>query len=78
MKKLLILLIALLPVITVGCNTLPKTHEIVLPPKPQRETRPEVKTMKDVGELVNYYETLVKLWELWGADVDKEIENINK
>ena len=78
MKKLLILLIALLPLITVGCKSVPQTHVIVLPPKPKREVMPQVKSMKDIGELINYYETLVQLWELWGYDVDKEIEKVNK
>lgn len=30
---------------------------------------PEVKSMKDVGELINYYEHLVQSWEQWSEDV---------
>ena len=56
-----------------GCVSKPKA-EIVLPPKPQREVMPEVHSMKDVAELVNYYEHLVQEWEQWSEDVTAIIE----
>jgi hypothetical protein len=60
----------------VGCVSKPKA-EIVLPPKPQREIMPEVKSMKDVAELVNYYEHLVQEWEVWCEDATTAIEKTN-
>lgn len=30
---------------------------------------PEVTSVKDMANLVNYYEHLVQLWEQWGEDV---------
>ena len=60
------------PIIT-GCRSVP-SKEIVLPPKPQREVRPEVKTMEDIGLLISYYENLVSAWELWGESAEKIIE----
>ena len=59
-----------------GCVSKPKA-EVVLPPKPQREIMPEVKSRKDVGELVNYYEHLVQQWEVWGDDATAVIEKTN-
>ena len=58
----------LLLLTTLGCRSLP-SKDIVLPPKPQRETMPDVTSVKDVAELVNYYEHLVQEWEKWGDKV---------
>ena len=49
--------------------TKPKA-EIVLPPKPERQEMPEVKTMADIATVLNYYEHLVQKWEVWGAAVE--------
>ena len=39
---------------------------------------PEVKSTKDFAEVINYYEHLVQLWEIWGQDVDKAIGENNE
>ena len=72
MKKFLILSILLLLLITAGCVTTKKT-DLVLPPKPQREIMPEIKTTKDFANVINYYEHLVQEWEKWGDDVEKMV-----
>ena len=38
---------------------------------------PPVTSLKDVGELVNYYEHLVQEWEVWGEKATTAIENSN-
>lgn len=59
-----------LSVITIqGCVSNPK-KEIVLPPKPQREELPVPKTMKDLADIINYYEHLVQEWEQWAKSVE--------
>jgi uncharacterized lipoprotein YajG len=73
MKKFLILLTLLLPLITTGCTTVPKT-KTVLPPKPIREERQEVTNLRDVSLLINYYEHLIQEWERWGENVSKIVE----
>ena len=66
MKKFIILL-PILSVLTItGCRTTKVEKEIVLPPKPQREEKEAPKDLKDVAELLNYYEHLIELWENWG------------
>ena len=35
---------------------------------------PEVTSMKDVANLVNYYEHLLEKWEQWGDDVTALID----
>ena len=60
----MLLLLSIIP----GCRSLPN-KEIVLPPKPQREEMPNVTSVKDVAELINYYEHLVQEWEKWGDKV---------
>lgn len=55
-----------------GCVSKPRT-EIVLPPKPEREPLPEVRTIEDLGHTINYYEHLVQKWELWGETVENII-----
>lgn len=62
------MLIVLFPVITAGCLSNTK-GALVLPPEPQREERPEVQSVSDMTELINYYEHLVQSWEAWGEDV---------
>jgi hypothetical protein len=64
----------LLVVIMTGCASKPKA-EIVLPPEPQREELPEVRTIEDLAYTINYYEHLVQSWEAW-ADSVKKIINV--
>lgn len=59
----------LLILTTQSCVSKPKA-EIVLPPKPEREEMPEVKTMADIAQVLNYYEHLVQKWEAWGQAVE--------
>jgi hypothetical protein len=68
------LLTILLLTITTGCVSKPKA-EIVLPPEPQREELPEVRTIEDLAYTINYYEHLVQSWEAW-ADSVKKIINV--
>lgn len=68
MKKLLILSILSLSLITVSCKSLPK-NEIVLPPKPKREYIGKIGGIADYALVINYYEHLVQEWELWGDEV---------
>lgn len=35
---------------------------------------PEVQTVQDVAKLVNYYEHLVREWELWGETVEEAVK----
>jgi hypothetical protein len=53
-----------------GCKTTKVEKEIILPPKPIREEQPAPKTVAECAEAINYYETLVKLWENWGERVE--------
>jgi len=55
-----------------GCISKPRA-EIILPPEPQREELPEVKTVEDLGHTINYYEHLVQSWEAWADSVKKII-----
>ena len=63
-----------------SCVTKPKSdYEIVLPPKPiHPEMNENPKSVKDLGELVDAYDALVKEWELWGDKVTKIIEESEK
>ena len=55
---------------TTACVTKPKA-EIVLPPEPERTEQKDPETMKDLADLINYYEHLVQEWENWGESVKK-------
>lgn len=59
-----------------SCVTKPKTnYEIVLPPKPiHPEMNENPQSVKELGELVNTYDSLVKEWEAWGDRVTSMIE----
>ena len=57
-----------------GCATKPKA-EIILPPKPERVEMPEPTNLKDLADLLNYYEHLVQDWEAWGDTATRMIEN---
>ena len=52
-----------------GCRTTKVEKEIILPPKPQREEKEAPKDLKEIAELLNYYEHLVQQWEEWGDTV---------
>ena len=64
----------LLPLTILGCRTTKVEKEITLPPKPQRQELKAPQDLKDVAELLNYYEHLVEEWEVWGDSVSKLIE----
>lgn len=42
-----------------------------------REEQPHCTTIKDVGLLINYYETLVQEWESWGNYTIESLNNSN-
>lgn len=58
-----------------GCRTLPKNETVTLPPFPERQVIAEPKTVKDMANILNYYEHLVEEWELWGETVSNLVEN---
>ena len=60
----------LLPLTIQGCKTTKVEKEIILPPKPQRQELKAPQDLKDVAELLNYYEHLVEQWEQWSKSVD--------
>lgn len=72
------LLLVLLPITITGCRTTKVQYIVVLPPKPQREEVKAPQTVKECGEVINYYNSLVKLWEAWGEDVSEQIEKLNE
>lgn len=55
--------------IITGCRTTEEVNKITLPPKPQRVEQKAPENLKDVAELLNYYEHLVQEWENWGDTV---------
>lgn len=59
-----------------GCATTKKS-DVVLPPKPERVEIQEIKTTADFASVLNYYETLVQKWELWGETVENIIYEEN-
>jgi hypothetical protein len=62
-----------------GCVSKPKaTHKIVLPPKPEREYVEPPKNISECAIVIDYYKTLVELWEAWGEDVEKSIGEYNE
>ena len=68
----------ILSVLTItGCRTT-KVIEIELPPKPAREEKEAPKDLKEVADLLNYYEHLVQQWEEWGSTVDAILTDIEK
>jgi hypothetical protein len=70
MKKFIILLPTLLLITITGCRTTKVEKEIILPPKPQREEMEAPRTIEECAEVINYYNSLVKLWENWGERVE--------
>lgn len=59
----------LLPLTIQGCKTTKVEKEITLPPKPQRQELKAPQDIKDVADILNYYEHLVEEWEEWGDTV---------
>lgn len=57
-----------------ACVTKPKA-EIILPPMPERQEQKEPASLKDLADLLNYYEHLVQDWEAWGERVTNMVEN---
>ena len=59
-----------------SCVTKPKSsHEIVLPPKPVHpEMNENPSSVKELGEIINTYDSLIKEWEAWGDKVTKIVE----
>lgn len=63
------ILSTLLSVLIISCATTTKA-EIILPPKPQRKMQNNATSVKEMAELVVYYDSLIQEWELWGNDVE--------
>ena len=59
----------LLLLIIQGCKTTKVEKEIILPPKPQRQELKAPQDLKDIADILNYYEHLVEQWEEWGETV---------
>lgn len=68
----------LLPLTIQGCRTTKVEKEIILPPKPQRQELKAPQDLKDLADLLNYYEHLVQHWEEWGSTVDAILTDIEK
>lgn len=60
----------LLPLTITGCKTTKVEKEIILPPKPQRQELKDPQDLKDIAEVLNYYEHLLQDWENWGERVE--------
>lgn len=60
----------LLPLTILGCKTTKVEKEIILPPKPQRQELKAPQDLKDLADILNYYEHLVEQWEEWSKSVD--------
>jgi hypothetical protein len=58
-----------LPLIITGCKTTKVEKEIILPPKPQRQELKAPQDLKDLADILNYYEHLVEEWEAWADTV---------
>ena len=62
---------------TTACVTKPKA-EITLPPKPQRQEQKEPTNLKEIADLLNYYEHLVQQWETWGDITERMVRMSNE
>ena len=74
MKKFLILSTLLWLLIIQSCKTLPEERKIVLPPMPEREELPEVKSIHDMAEIIIKQNALIESWETWGQNVKELID----
>ena len=76
MRKLMMTLTALSAIlfvtITTGCRTL-LVDTPALPPKPERSPLEMPHSVKEYAQIIAYYETLVREWELWGETVEKTV-----
>ena len=70
------MLMILLPLIMAGCRTVEVERKITLPPKPQRQELKNPENIKDMAEIISYYEHLVQEWENW-ADIVIELTECN-
>lgn len=61
--------------IMTGCVTKPKPNNILLPPKPERQEIQTPTNLKEMCEVLIYYEYLVQEWEAWGDAVSELINN---
>ena len=51
------------------------TTRITLPPKPERSELEKPGNVKEMAQIINYYEHLVREWELWGDTVEAMVED---
>lgn len=65
-----------LPLIMAGCRTVEVERKITLPPEPQRQELKNPENIKDMAEIISYYEHLVQEWENW-ADIVIELTECN-
>ena len=63
---------------TTACASKPKRVEIILPPKPERQEQKEPTNLKEVADLLNYYEHLVQQWETWGDITERLVQFSNE
>ena len=79
MKKYTVLSVILFLLIILGCKTTKvEEREITLPPKPQRQELKEPESIKDLADILNYYEHLVQEWEVWGDSVETIVSDKTK
>ena len=69
--------ITLLLTITSGCVTTRKSS-ITIPPVPVREELQEVHSVRNMADMVVYYEYLLREWEKWGETVNRIVEKHNE
>lgn len=73
MKKLRILFLISLILITTNCETTKKVEKrYILPPEPVREELniKEPYSIQDLAYMIKYYDSLVSEWEEWGKKVN--------
>ena len=70
-------MLVLLPITITGCRTTKVEYIVVLPPKPVRQEITPPKNVSECAEVINYYDSLVKLWEAWGETVEKTVEKMS-
>ena len=75
MKKFSVFLLILFLLTTIGCKTTKQAEqvEIILPPKPQRQTLKNPQNIQDCAEIIAYYVGLVCEWEAWSEQAENAI-----